>query len=148
MATDRSEDSIHPTQMVTLERREDGVAILTLNHPPLNLFTLAMTRTFDQRLREIGDDSSIRSVVLTGAGNRAFGAGSDIKEFPEYLATGTVIPEKLRFENEVYNRLEDLPQPTVAAMKGVALGGGASWCTHQTGKRHRVGGTHQCLCVR
>ena len=110
--------------MVSLERREDGVAILTLNRPPLNLFTLEMTRAFDQRLREIGSDSSIRCLVLTGAGNRAFGAGSDIKEFPEYFATGTVIDKKLRFENEVYNRLEDLPQPTIAAMKGVALGGG------------------------
>ena len=104
MATDKSEQINDSSQMVTLERREDGVAILTLNRPPLNLFTLAMTRTFDRRLREIGDDSSIRSVVLTGAGDRAFGAGSDIKEFPEYFETGTVIEKKLRFENE-YNML-------------------------------------------
>jgi enoyl-CoA hydratase/carnithine racemase len=124
MKTDNSESNKDPSQLVTLERREDGVGILTLNRPPLNLFTLDMTRAFDQVLREVGSDSSIRSVVLTGAGNRAFGAGSDIKEFPEYFATGTVIDKKLRFENEVYNRLEDLPQPTVAAMKGVALGGG------------------------
>ena len=124
MTTDNSERTTDPSQMVTLERREDGVAILTLNRPPLNLFTLEMTRAFDQKLREISSDSSIRSVVLSGAGDRAFGAGSDIKEFPEYFATGTVIDRKLRFENEVYNRLEDLPQPTVAAMKGVALGGG------------------------
>ncbi len=82
-----------------------------------------MTRAFDERLREIGQDSSIRSVVLTGS-QRAFGAGSDIKEFPEYFETGTVIDTKLRYENEVWNRLEDLPQATVAAMRGVALGGG------------------------
>lgn len=100
------------------------MAILTLNRPPLNLFTLEMTKAFGQRLQEIKDDSSIRSVVLTGSGNRAFGAGSDIKEFPQFFDTGTVIDVKLRHENEVYNRLEDLPQPTVAAMKGVALGGG------------------------
>jgi enoyl-CoA hydratase len=110
--------------MVTLERREDGVAILTLNRPPLNLFTLEMTRVFDQQLQEIARDRSIRSVVLTGSGERAFGAGSDIKEFPGYFEEGTIIDAKLRYENEVYNRLEDLPQPTVAAMKGVALGGG------------------------
>lgn len=110
--------------MVALERRADGVAVLTLNRPPLNLFTLEMTRVFDERLREIEEDSSIRSVVLTGATERAFGAGSDIKEFPEYFETGTVIDTKLRYENEVWNRLEDLPQATVAAMRGVALGGG------------------------
>ena len=124
MTRDTSEHDTDPSQMVTLERRQDGVAILTLNRPPLNLFTLEMTKAFGQRLQEIKDDSSIRSVVLTGSGNRAFGAGSDIKEFPQFFDTGTVIDVKLRHENEVYNRLEDLPQPTVAAMKGVALGGG------------------------
>ena len=124
MTTNDAQAPQEQSQLTTLERREDGVTILTLNRPPLNLFTLEMTRAFDRQLREIGDDPSIRSVVLTGSGNRAFGAGSDIKEFPEYFAAGTVIEKKLRFENEVYNRLEDLPQPTVAAMRGVALGGG------------------------
>jgi enoyl-CoA hydratase/carnithine racemase len=124
MKSDSPEKCKDPSQLVTLERREDGVAILTLNHPPLNLFTLAMTNAFDLRLREIGSDPSIRSLVLTGSGDRAFGAGSDVKEFPGYFATGTVIEKKLKFENEVYNRLEDLPQPTIAAMKGLALGGG------------------------
>jgi len=124
MKSDTSETASDSSQLVTLERRDDGVAILTLNRPPLNLFTREMTGAFDRRLREIGNDPSIRSLVLTGSGDRAFGAGSDIKEFPEYFATGTVIEKKLRFENEVYNRLEDLPQPTVAALKGVALGGG------------------------
>lgn len=124
MTTENSDHGTDPSQMVRLEKREDGVAILTLNRPPLNLFTLEMTRIFGDRLREIQDDSSIRCVVLTGSSDRAFGAGSDIKEFPDYFDSGTVIETKLRFENEVYNRLEDLPQPTVAAMKGVALGGG------------------------
>jgi len=124
MTTGKFEHDTDPAQMVKLERREDGVAVLTLNRPPLNLFTLEMTRVFDERLQQIGRDSSIRSVVLTGAADRAFGAGSDIREFPEYFRTGTVITTKLRYENEVFNRLEDLPQPTVAAMRGVALGGG------------------------
>ena len=100
------------------------MAILTLNRPPLNLFNREMTEMFDQTLREIKDDSSIRSLVVTGALGGAFGAGSDIKEFPEYIETGTVIERKLRYENEVFNRLDDLPQPTIAAMQGVALGGG------------------------
>jgi enoyl-CoA hydratase/carnithine racemase len=143
MTTDTTENMQDPLQMVTLERREGCVAILTINHPPLNLFSLETTRTLDQRLREIANDPSIRSTVLTGAGNRAFGAGSDIKEFPEYLATGTVIEKKLRFENEVYNRVEDLPQPTIAAMKGLALGGGfelAMCCDFRIGAENlRIG---------
>ena len=124
MTNFRHDADTDPSQMVTLERKGDGVALLTLNRPPLNLFTLEMTRVFDQRLHELMQDSSIRSVVLTGSGERAFGAGSDIKEFPDYFETGTVVDTKLRFENDVYNRLEDLPQATVAAMRGVALGGG------------------------
>ena len=124
MTNIKHDTDTNPSQMVSLERRGDGVALLTLNRPPLNLFTLEMTRVFGQRLNEVKEDSSIRSIVLTGAGERAFGAGSDIKEFPEYFETGTVIDTKLRYENDVYNRLEDLPQATVAAMRGAALGGG------------------------
>ena len=124
MTKTKDDANTDPAQMVTLERTGDGVGLLTLNRPPLNLFTLEMTRAFDQRLHEIQEDRSIRSVVLTGSEGRAFGAGSDIKEFPNYFESGTVIDTKLRYENEVYNRLEDLPQATVAAMRGVALGGG------------------------
>lgn len=113
-----------PSQLVLLERYNDGVAVLTVNNPPLNLFTLAMTRAFDWRLREIAVDPGIRAVVLTGSGTKAFGAGSDIKEFKEMFESGQVIDRKLRYENEVFTRLEDLPQPTVAAIRGVALGGG------------------------
>jgi enoyl-CoA hydratase/carnithine racemase len=143
MNTETSGTSKYPSRLVTLERREDGVAILTINHPPLNLFSLEMTRTLDPRLREISKNPSIRSMVLTGAGDRAFGAGSDIKEFPGYITTGTVIDKKLRYENEVYNRLEDLPQPTIAAMKGLAFGGGfelAMCCDFRVGAENlRIG---------
>ena len=124
MSKDTTEYDTGPSRMVTLERRQGGVAILTLNRPPLNLFNREMTQMFDQALTEIKDDSSVRSLVVTGASDGVFGAGSDIKEFPEYIESGTVIEGKLRYENEVFNRLEDLPQPTIAAMKGVALGGG------------------------
>jgi len=110
--------------MVLLEKKGNGVAILTVNAPPLNLFSLAMTKALDCRLHESSNDQEIRSLVVTGAGEKSFGAGSDVKEFPNLIETDTVIEKKLRYEMEVHNRLENLPQPTIAAIQGIALGGG------------------------
>src|SRR5262249_59169553 len=76
-------------------------------------------------LAAVAADDGIRSVVVTGAGTRAFSAGSDIKEFPALMERGTVIEEKLARENAVFDRLARLPQPTIAAIDGVALGRGA-----------------------
>ena len=64
----------------------------------------------------------MRAVVLGGAGERAFCAGSDVKEF-EGLA-GRVAQGKLLYEKYVYRKLAELPVPTIAAIEGDALGGG------------------------
>lgn len=110
--------------LVLLERPEPGVARLTLNNPPLNVVTLDLTRRLQAVLAEVAADPGIRAVVLTGAGERAFCAGSDVKEFPELRARDRVIEDKLERENRVYDQLEDLSQPTIAAIRSLALGGG------------------------
>src|SRR5438876_376905 len=104
---------------------EDGVAVVRLDNPPLNLFTREMTRELGEVLTVIETDSGVRSVVVSGAGVRAFSAGSDIKEFPNLMKQGTVIEDKLAQENAVFDRLSRLSVPTIAAILGVALGGGA-----------------------
>jgi len=101
---------------------EGGVAVLTLNNPPLNLVTLALTRALHARLGELGADPGVRVLVVTGAGTRAFSAGSDVSEFPAVL--DDVVPKKLALENETYGRLADFPKPTIAALNGLAYGGG------------------------
>jgi len=58
--------------LVELERPEDGIAILRLNNPPLNLVTLEMTRQLDDTLGVLADDRRVRAVVVAGAGERAF----------------------------------------------------------------------------
>jgi enoyl-CoA hydratase/carnithine racemase len=63
-------------------------------------------------------------MVLTGSGAKAFCAGSDIKEFPGMMTAGTVVPTKLALENEAYSRVDDFPKPTIAALNGLAYGGG------------------------
>ena len=104
---------------------EDGVALVRLDNPPLNLFTHELTRQLGVVLETIGADDTVRAVVVAGAGTRAFSAGSDIREFPALMASGRVIEDKLALENAVFDRLATLPQPTIAAIVGVALGGGA-----------------------
>lgn len=103
---------------------EDGVALVTLDNPPLNLVTTALTRQLDQLLCRLADDPQVLVLVLTGSGNRAFCAGSDISEFPEYIAAGNVVDKKMRPENAMYSRLDDFPKPTIAALNGLAFGGG------------------------
>jgi enoyl-CoA hydratase/carnithine racemase len=101
---------------------EDGVAVLTLDNPPLNLVTLELTRRLLAALDALAADPAARVLVVTGAGGRAFCAGSDVREFP--AVTGDVVGLKLGRENEAYSRLDDFPRPTVAALDGLAYGGG------------------------
>jgi enoyl-CoA hydratase len=110
---------------VTVEKNvAEGVALLTLDNQPLNLVTREMTRSLDEALQSMAADPEVRVLVVTGGGLRAFCAGSDIKEFPDYIKAGTVIEKKLRYENEVYSKVDDFSKPTVAAINGLAYGGG------------------------
>jgi len=103
---------------------DDGIATVTLNNPPLNIVTLGMSRELSQALPALAADPDVRVLVLTGAGERAFCAGSDISEFPRMLGRGKVVPMKLSFENQVYGQVAEFPKPTIAAISGLAYGGG------------------------
>lgn len=110
--------------LVLLEKFADGVAHLIFNNPPLNLMSANFNLQLDRILDEITGDDEIRAVVVTGAGEKAFCAGSDIKEFPDLVRDGTHIKKKLDPENQLLDKLSFLPQPTIAALNGVTLGGG------------------------
>lgn len=102
----------------------DGVATVTLNNPPLNLVTLELTRSLTEMLDRLAEDAAVRVLVLTGAGGRAFCAGSDLGEFPSMMGRGLVVPNKLEPENVAYSKVDDFPKPTIAAVSGLAFGGG------------------------
>jgi enoyl-CoA hydratase len=113
-----------PARGRTVYRRTGPVAIIELDNPPLNVVSQAMTASLDRHLGMAADDPSVRAVLVTGGGERAFCAGSDIGEFDAYMAPGKVVDLKLRFQNEVFDRLEGLAKPTVAALSALAYGGG------------------------
>jgi enoyl-CoA hydratase len=103
--------------------RRDGVALVTIDRPEaLNALDVPTLTELRDRLRELAGDESARAVVLTGAGDRAFVAGADIKYMgglgrdaaKEWGALG----------HEAARLLEEMPKPTVAAVNGFALGGG------------------------
>lgn len=103
---------------------EGAIATVTLDNPPLNVVTRAMSHALGEALEAIAADDDIRAVVVTGAGERAFCAGSDITEFKDYMKPGQVIPRKLGPQNVVFDRLDAFPKPTVAALRGLVYGGG------------------------
>jgi enoyl-CoA hydratase len=110
-------------QYVLTERLGDGIAKLTLNHPPLNLVTLGMTEQLIEALDELqGDEAAVRAVVVTGAGDSAFCAGSDVAEFADLR--DRVVEKKLTQENRAFSGFEELSRPVIAAIEGLAYGGG------------------------
>lgn len=101
---------------------ENGpVSVVRLHNPPLNLVTRELTRELGAVLSRLAQDDELRAVVVTGS-DRAFSAGSDIGEFPSLY--GRVAEDKLLLEGAVYRRLARLSVPVIAAIEGVALGGG------------------------
>jgi enoyl-CoA hydratase len=122
-ARDAGEDLVLDDQhLVVIERLGYGVGKLSLNNPPLNLVTLELTQQLMESLDELERDDSVRVVVVTGAGDKAFCVGSDIKEFP--AVRDRVVEKKLAKENEAFDRLEFLSKPVIAAIEGMAYGGG------------------------
>lgn len=105
-----------------IELRLGRCAEIELNNPPMNLVSRELTAQLRAALTEVARSPDVRVVVVTGSGDRAFCAGSDIKEFE--ALHGRVAEDKLLLEKLVYRQLARLPVPTIAAIEGHALGGG------------------------
>lgn len=103
--------------------KKGAIAYVTLNRPKvlnaLNKSVIAELRTVFEDSR---DDSAVRGIILTGAGDKAFAAGADINEVLN--DTPIEAEEKTRFGQAVTNLIENLGKPVIAAVNGFALGGG------------------------
>ena len=112
---------------LVLMTRRDRIAILTLNRPAkLNALNYAMNDRLRARLDAIEEEDDIRAVVLTGAGDRAFSAGGDIPEFAASVADGVDVAMRafVRRGQATTRRIETFSKPIVAAVNGLAFGGG------------------------
>ena len=108
---------------VILERPCDGIAVILLNRPEAaNALSVKMLNELTDALLECRYDQKIRAVIITGTGEKAFCAGADLKE------RAGMKPEDVRntvsLIRQTINSIESLPQPVIAAVNGVALGGG------------------------
>ena len=108
-------------EFVNLEVASSGVGTIRLDRPKLNPLNEQVAREIGETVDEIRDRNDVRAVVLWG-GERVFAAGADIKEMGERDAV-TMFRYIGGFQ-DVFNRLENLPQVTIAAINGYALGGG------------------------
>ena len=102
----------------------DGIAVVTLNNPPLNLVTLQTSRDLHDLFISLSGNNDVRVVILTGSGSKAFCVGSDISEFPDMMNAGAVVPKKLKLENDAFAAIRSCSKPTIAALNGLAYGGG------------------------
>lgn len=103
--------------------RRGAVAIVTVNQPDkMNSLNSERAEALLETFLKLGKDHSVRAVVLTGAGDRAFIAGADIKEMATFDEAGATAFARLG--HAVARAIETIPQPVIAAVNGFALGGG------------------------
>jgi enoyl-CoA hydratase len=108
---------------ILLRERDGGTVVLTLNRPEkLNALNEALVRALHDAVVELDADPSVRAVVLTGAGEKAFVAGADIAAMSEMSTTAAKAFADLG--HAVGERLERAHFPVIAAVNGFALGGG------------------------
>ena len=106
---------------VELTRREE-FAVITLNRPEaLNALSFAILEQIGERLDEVKDGDA-RALIITGAGDRAFCAGADIKELLGRDMAAT--KRGVELGQRVFSKLDGLPMPSVAVINGFAFGGG------------------------
>jgi len=117
------EAAVEGPQSLLIERRDDGILVVTINRPDrrnaLDRHTLAAGRKL---IRDILYDRSARVLIVTGAGDKAFCAGADLKE--REGMTMDQVRQYIRYIRDTFTEIENLPIPVIAAINGFALGGG------------------------
>ncbi|MBZ4655365.1 MAG: 3-hydroxybutyryl-CoA dehydratase [Peptococcaceae bacterium] len=102
--------------------KEENIGLLTLNRPEMNALCNEMVDELDKVLMTLEQDSGVKVLIITGAGNKAFMAGADIRELDKRdFILGR---QQTKRRQDVYNKISNLHVPTIAAVNGFALGAG------------------------
>jgi enoyl-CoA hydratase len=113
----------YDTLIVDRDQTAAAVAVVTVNRPDkLNALNAATVAELDRAMATLQADETVRAVVLTGAGPKAFVAGADINELA--VLSPTAGKEHAAAGQRVFDRIETLGKPVIAAINGFALGGG------------------------
>lgn len=108
-------------ETITVEKR-GKVAVLTINRPDkLNALNSAVHKEGVEALNDLRDDDGIRTIVITGAGEKSFIAGADISEF---AGQTPVTQRDLFHQASLFNSIDNFPKPVIAMINGFCLGGG------------------------
>lgn len=109
-----------------LWEQDNGIGIVTLNRTKSrNALTFAMYEGMRKVCEQVAAQSSLRAIVITGAGDKAFAAGTDIAAFREFSKPQDALDYEARID-KVLAALEAVPVPTIAAISGACTGGGAA----------------------
>lgn len=108
-----------------INTEHDGpVALVTIDNPPLNALSAALLQELEAEVDRLDNDEATRAIVLRGAGERAFVAGADIREFPALREGGGSEGSSARGIHAIGHRMDAARTPFVAAIQGYCLGGG------------------------
>ena len=105
-----------------LINQDEGIVTLSLNRPPVNALNTLVGTELREAFDQIDHDSAARTVIITGSGDRAFAAGADIRELQNL--TGPDAELMVQRWHHLFRRMETFRLPVIAAVNGVALGGG------------------------
>jgi enoyl-CoA hydratase/carnithine racemase len=124
--TDSCQSQIRSSQSIIVTHRDNGCSIVTLNRPEKrNCISMAMWRDLITIFGELGNDRSVRVIILTGAGGH-FSAGADISEFDKFRNDANAAE---LYESEALQALvaiRNCQKPTIAVISGACVGGGCS----------------------
>jgi enoyl-CoA hydratase/carnithine racemase len=110
-------------EKVLLTEERDGIAILTLNRAEvMNSFNFALLHALKEQIEALKFNTNIRVIIITGSGQKAFCAGADLKERTTY--SESQVKTFIFTIRNLFTSIEDLNKPVIAAINGVALGGG------------------------
>jgi enoyl-CoA hydratase len=114
---------------------EGGAGVITLNRAPvLNALTFNMVREMDKQLIAWANDPAIKAVMITGAGDKAFCAGGDIKTAALAVKQGgasrSAAADFFRLEYTLNNRIFNYPKPYISLVNGIVMGGGVGVSAH------------------